>query len=290
MNAHGKIALVTGASSGIGKAIAQAMAALGYTVYGTSRCANFETIRENEIEYTMLPLTLEDEETIASAVKYIIERHARIDVLVNNAGAGYAGAVEETTAQEAQAQFEVCFFGVVRLLNYVVPGMRKAGSGIIINIGSLAAHCPVPFQGMYSAAKAALFALTMALRLELEPFGVKACVIEPGNIATDIIARRKYSEKTRHTAYMPPLERSLCVVNSNIAAGSPRQCARVVLKLLKMKNPPARITPGFGYKIVCALSRIAPWKITQHVIRRVYLRGKAPGGAVWTVEDQFRGE
>ncbi len=282
-----QIVLVTGASSGIGKAVAQAMAADGYTVYGTSRRADFETVRENGIEYTMLPLTLEDEQSIALAVRYVIDRHGRIDVLVNNAGTGYAGAIEETTAQEAQAQFDACLFGVVRILNHVLPHMRAARRGTVINISSLAAHLPVPFQGMYSAAKAALSTLTAALRMELIPFGVKACMIQPGNTITGFGSSRKYSEKTCRTAYLPPLERSLCVVNSDIAALSPQQCARAVLRLAKMKNPPLRVTPGFGYKFLYVLSRLVPWRITQYVICRVYLRGKAPKGAAWTVKGQF---
>jgi len=283
-----KIVLVTGASSGIGKAIAQAMAQDGCIVYGTSRSANFETIHENTIAYTMLPLTLEDEETIGRAVRYVIDRHGRIDVLVNNAGAGYAGAIEETTAQEAQAQFEVCFFGAVRMLNHVLPHMRAAGNGVVINVGSLAACFPVPFQAMYCAAKAALFSMTVALRMELAPFGVRVCVIEPGNTRTDIIARRRYSAKTCKTAYRQPFERSLGVINSYVAASSPAQCARLALKVAKMKRPPARVTPGFGYKSLYVLSRLTPWRFKEYVIRRIYLRGKAPKGAEWTLDKQFK--
>jgi NAD(P)-dependent dehydrogenase (short-subunit alcohol dehydrogenase family) len=283
-----KIVLVTGASSGIGKAVARVMAQDGCIVYGTSRSANFETIRENGIAYTMLPLTLEDEDTAVRAVQYVIDRHGRIDVLVNNAGTGYAGAIEETTAREAQAQFDACFFGAVRMLNHVLPHMRAAGSGVVINVGSLASCFPVPFQAMYSAAKAALFAMTVALRLELAPFGIRACVIEPGNTRTDIISRRRYSAKTCQTAYRQPLERSLGVVNSYIAACSPEQCARLALKVSRMKNPPARITPGLGYKFVYALSRLAPWRFREYVIRRIYLYGKAPRGAEWTLDKQFK--
>jgi NAD(P)-dependent dehydrogenase (short-subunit alcohol dehydrogenase family) len=283
-----KVVLITGASSGIGKAIAQAMAQDGYTVYGTSRCANFETIRENGAAYTMLPLTLEDEDTIERAVRYIIDRHGRIDVLISNAGAGYAGAIEETTAQEAQAQFDVCFFGAVRMLNHVLPHMRAAGSGVVLHIGSMAACFPVPFQAMYCATKAALFSITVSLRLELAPFGIRACVIEPGNTRTDIIARRTYTAKTCRTAYRQPLERSLCVINSHIAASGPAQCARLALKAAKMKRPPARMTPGFSYKLLYLLSRLTPWRFKEYVLRRIYLNGKAPRGAEWTFEEQFR--
>jgi NAD(P)-dependent dehydrogenase (short-subunit alcohol dehydrogenase family) len=253
-----KVVLVTGASSGIGKAIAQAMSRQGCVVYGTSRSANYETVCENGAVFTMLPMSLEDEASIAQAVQHVIAHSGRIDVLVSNAGACYAGAVEETTAQEAQAQFDVCFFGALRVLNHALPHMRAAGGGIVIHVGSLAACFPVPFQAMYCAAKAALFSMTVALRLELAPFGIRACVIEPGNTRTNIIPRRKYTAKTRFTAYRQPLERSLAVINSNVAACSAELCARLAVRMAKRKNPPARVTPGFGYKLLYGLSRLTP--------------------------------
>ncbi|MEL7604371.1 MAG: SDR family NAD(P)-dependent oxidoreductase, partial [Bacillota bacterium] len=169
-----QIALVTGASSGIGKAVAELFATEGYTVYGTSRRANYETVSIGGACYTMLPMTLEDEQSVADAVAYVTEKHGRMDVLVNAAGSGIAGAIEETTADEAKTQFEACFFGVVRVLNHALPVMRAAGGGAVINIGSMAACFPIAFQGMYSAVKAALFMLTTSLRMEAGPYGIRA--------------------------------------------------------------------------------------------------------------------
>ncbi len=283
-----KVAFVTGASSGIGKAVAQIMAKDGYTVYGTSRKANYETVNTGGTPVTMLPLALEDVETIKKAIAYITNRHGGIDVVVNAAGSGIAGAIEETTVDEAKFQFDVCFFGVISVLNHVLPVMRKAGRGKIINIGSLASCFPVPFQALYSAAKSALFSLTVALRMELEPFGITACTIEPGNTISGFIQSRKYAEKTRNTAYRLPLERALCVINSKYAACSSETCAKTVLKAVKKKNPPVRMTPGFGYKVLYGVSRLVPWRLKQSALCKIYLSKNPSEDSDWTFNKQFK--
>jgi NAD(P)-dependent dehydrogenase (short-subunit alcohol dehydrogenase family) len=286
-NNESKITLVTGASSGIGRATARLLAKEGYTVYGTSRRANYETVEFEGASYTMLPLTLEDEESVKRAVEYIIEKHGKLDLLVNVAGSGIAGAIEETTAEEAMEQFDVCFFGVIRVLGCALPHMRGAGGGMIINIGSLSACFPVPFQAMYSACKAALFSLTTALRMELKPFGIKACTVEPGNTISGFMQSRTYAKKTCATQYRTHLERSLCVINSEYAAYSPETCAKTVLKVSRMKNPPARVTPGFGYKLLYGLSKLVSWRLKQKAIETVYLK-KNPSPDGWTFDKQFK--
>lgn len=283
-----RITLVTGASSGIGMAVARLMAENGYTVYGTSRRANYENADFNGASYTMIPLTLEDEGSVKKAIDYVIEKQGRIDIVVNAAGRGIAGAIEETTAEEAAEQFDICLFGVVRVLNHVLPNMRAQKSGMIINIGSLSACLPVPFQAMYSACKAALFSMTTLLRLELAPFGVKACTVEPGNTISGFIESRKYAGKTCNTAYRKHLERSLCVINSETAAYSPETVAKAVLKVARMKNPPVRVTPGLAYKILYGLSKFAPWKIKEKALRAVYLKKDPQPGAMWTFDKQFK--
>lgn len=283
-----KITLITGASSGIGRAIAQLLAKEGYIVYGTSRRANYETVDLGGSSYMMLPMTLEDEQSVKQAVEYVYEKHGRLDLLVNAAGSGIAGAIEETSAEEAMRQFDVCFFGVVRVLNHVLPRMREAGHGMIINIGSLSACFPVPFQAMYSACKTALFSLTTSLRMELKPFGVTACAIEPGNTISGFIQSRTYTEKTRNTAYRPYFERSMCVVNSEYAAYPPETCAKAVLKAARMKNPPVRVSPGLGYKLLYGLSKFVTWRLKERAIRSVYLKKDPSPDAEWTFDKQFR--
>lgn len=286
---NGKIALVTGASSGIGKAAAKAMAQGGYIVYGTSRSAKFEETDLGGVSCTMLPMTLEDEGSIKKAVDYIIEKQGRIDVVVNAAGSGIAGAVEDTTAQEAERQFDVCLFGVIRVLNHVLPHMREAKSGTVINIGSMASCFPIPFQGMYSAVKSALFMMTAVLRMEVKPFGIKACVIEPGDTKTGFTAMRVFTEKTKGTVYRKPLERALYeMIRSELSSPGPEECAKLVLKAADMKNPPVRVSVGLQYKIIYALARITSWKFKIRILNMMYLSKDPPKDAVWTFDKQFR--
>ncbi|MDD5017498.1 MAG: SDR family oxidoreductase [Eubacteriales bacterium] len=284
-----KIAFVTGASSGIGRAVAAVFAKNGYTVYGTSRRANYETVETDGAGYTMLPITLEDDGSVRDAVQYVIDRHGRIDVVVNAAGSGIAGAIEETSPAEARMQFDVCFFGIVSVLSHVLPHMREAKSGMVINIGSMAACFPIAFQGMYSAVKSALFMMTATLRMEVRPFGIKACVIEPGDTKTGFTKKRVFTQKSKNTAYRQPLERALYeMIRSELSAEGPEKCARLVLKAAGMKNPPARLSVGADNKILYALSRLTSWRFKERILGMMYLSKDPPKDAVWTYEKQFK--
>jgi len=279
-----KIVLVTGASSGIGQEIAKLMASEGYVVYGTGRRANYE-----KSAYTMIPMTLEDEESIGAAVKYVVDAHGRIDVLVNAAGSGIAGAVEETSAHEAKAQFDVCLFGAMSVQSAVLPHMRAQGSGMIINIGSIASCFPVPFQGMYSAVKAALFMMSATLAMELKPFGIKVCVVEPGDTKTGFTDKRIYTKRTKKTAYNPYFERALYeMIRSELNAYGPQKCAKMVCKTAKQKNPPIRKSVGVGYKTLYTASKLLSWRMKMAVIKMIYLIKDPPKDAVWSFDKQFK--
>jgi short-subunit dehydrogenase len=278
-----KIVLVTGASSGIGQEIAKRMAREGYIVFGTSRNANFE-----KTTYTMIPMTLEDSGSIDAAVKHVIDAHGRIDVLVNAAGSGIAGAVEETSEAEAKAQFDVCLFGAMSVQSAVLPHMRAQGSGMIINIGSMASCFPVPFQGMYSAVKAALFMMSATLAMELKPFGIRVCVVEPGDTKTGFTDKRIYTKKTAKTIYNPYFERALYeMIRSELAAYGPQKCANMVLKTARQKNPPIRKSVGVGYKTLYAASKLLSWRLKMAIIKMIYLIKDPPSDAVWSFEKQF---
>ncbi len=288
MKNNEKIALVTGASSGIGRAAAQILASSGYVVYGTSRGAKGETVADGGASYTLLPLTLEDEKSVEAAVNTIVLNHGRMDVLVNAAGSGIAGAIEETTAAEARAQFDVCFFGIITVLSYVLPIMRAQSSGIIINIGSMASSFPIPFQGMYSSVKAALLMLTATLRLELEPFGIRVCAVEPGDTRTGFTEKRLFTKKTAQTSYKKPLERALYeMIRSELSAYGPERCAKTILKTVQKKNPPVRVSVGVDYKLFYLLAKIMPLRVKLYVLRKMYLSKDPPENAVWTFGKQF---
>ena len=189
-----RIVLVTGASSGFGRAIAAHLAARGYLVYGTSRSAvmpeEATAPAERSLVPIMIPMDVCVDASVDAAVTHILRRHGRIDVLVNNAGFGIAGAVEDTSADELRRQFDTNVFGVLRVCRAVLPHMRRQGGGRIINVGSLAGLIALPFQGAYSASKFALEALSESLRMETKPYGISVSVIEPGDFRTSFTASR----------------------------------------------------------------------------------------------------
>ncbi len=183
-----QVVLITGASSGFGKAIAEAMHARGYCVYGTTRTAPAPAKADS---YRPLAMDVDSDASVAEGVERILREQGRIDVLVNNAGFGVAGAIEDTTVEEARAQLETNFLGTHRLCRAALPGMREQRSGRIVNIGSLAGLVSVPFQAFYCATKYAIEAYTEALRMEVRPFGIHVSLVEPGDFATGFTSKRR---------------------------------------------------------------------------------------------------
>ena len=179
-----KVAIVTGGTSGISRATALALQEHGYTVYELSRRAEGMP----DIRHIVADIT--KEETLQAAVEQVLAVAGRLDLVVNNAGFGISGAIEFTDTQETQRLFDTLFFGMVRMNRCVIPLMRQQGRGRIVNISSVAAPVPIPFQAYYSAGKAAINAYTMALASELRPFGVTVCAVMPGDIKTGFTAAR----------------------------------------------------------------------------------------------------
>ena len=180
-----RVAIVTGGTSGIGRATALALQTNGWTVYELSRRP------EGMPDIPHIVADITKEETLQAAVEQVMAAEGRIDLVVNNAGFGISGAIEFTATQEAQRLFDTLFFGMVRMNRCVIPIMRAQGSGRIVNISSVAAPVPIPFQAYYSAGKAAINAYTMALANELRPFGVTVCAVMPGDIRTGFTAARE---------------------------------------------------------------------------------------------------
>ena len=181
MNTQGSIALVTGASSGIGKATAERLATAGYKVYGTSR----RGAQTGQRSFAMLPLDVTSDESVEAAVNELIRLEGRIDLLVNNAGFGVAPAgAEESSIEQARSIFETNFFGIVRMTRAVVPHMRKQGGGRIINIGSVLGFLPMPYRALYAATKHAIEGYSESLDHELRTRGIRVSVIEPAYTKT----------------------------------------------------------------------------------------------------------
>src|SRR5690349_9417327 len=173
----GRVALVTGASSGIGEAPARALVGAGFTVYGTSRRA---TPGEKRGDVVFLPLDVTDDESVADAVREVLDRSGRIDVLVNNAGLGVAGAAEESSVEQARALFETNLFGSIRMTRAVLPHMREQRSGRIINVSSILGFLPAPFMALYAATKHAIEGYSESLDHEVREHGVRVLLVEPG--------------------------------------------------------------------------------------------------------------
>ena len=183
-----RVVLVTGASSGFGKAVAGALHARGDRVFGTTRALDRPSGPGMPAFVTM---DVTDADSVTRGVAEVLGNAGRVDVLVNNAGVGYAGAIEDTSIEEARAQLETNFFGLHRLCLAVLPHMRARGGGRIVNVGSLGGRVSVPFQALYCASKFAVAAYTEALRLETRPFGIHVSMIEPGDFATGFTANRR---------------------------------------------------------------------------------------------------
>jgi short-subunit dehydrogenase len=181
--------LITGASSGFGKAIAEALAARGDRVYGTTRQTVPSATASAQVR--MLTMDVGDPATVDAAVARMITEAGRIDALINNAGFGIAGAIEDTSDAEAHAQFETNVFGLHRVCRAVLPQMRRQNSGRVINLSSLAGLVAVPYQAFYCASKHAIEAYTEALRMEMKPFGIHVSMIEPGDFATSFTDNRR---------------------------------------------------------------------------------------------------
>src|SRR4051794_21355884 len=178
------VALVTGASSGIGRATAELLAANGFTVFGTSRAPVQDTR-----SYTWLPMDVRSDDSVQAAVQSLLAQAGRIDLLVNNAGYVQFGAIEESSIADAQAQLDTNLFGVIRLVQAVLPVMRQQGSGRIINVSSIVGRVAAPYGGLYATSKFALEGLSEALREEVRPFGVSVSLVEPSYVKTPIVSQ-----------------------------------------------------------------------------------------------------
>jgi NAD(P)-dependent dehydrogenase (short-subunit alcohol dehydrogenase family) len=248
------VALVTGASSGIGRASAIRLASAGLTVFGTSRAPATAPPLPG---VTLLPLDVADDASVAACVQSVVAQAGRLDVLVNNAGVAVMGAVEETPLALARQQFETNFFGVIRVTQAALPVMRRQRSGCIINMSSIAGLVPMPFGGLYSASKYALEGLTEVLRAEVAALGIRVALVEPGFFKSELVAEASAGASTIED-YGPARERMLSRVRAiEAAAPPPTAVADLVLRLAQHPAPPLR-NPVGKERIFATLKRFLP--------------------------------
>ncbi|MEW7278173.1 SDR family oxidoreductase [Aquimarina sp. 2201CG1-2-11] len=268
-NQNNKVVLITGGSSGIGKSIGIYLAQRGYVVYGTSRNPSRFT---DFNEFALLQLDVSDTQSISTAVETILQEHGRLDVLVNNAGAGITGPIEEIPEKEIIKNFTTNYFGPVNVTKAVLPAMRKQGSGLIINITSIAAYMGLPYRGVYSASKAALEMTTEAWRMELKSFNIHMTNVAPGDFATNIAAGRYHAPVIEDSPYKKPYGDTLNLMDSHVDSGSdPLDMAKAVYEIINSKHPKVHYKVGaFMQKFSIVLKRILPDKAYERLLMNHY--------------------
>jgi NAD(P)-dependent dehydrogenase (short-subunit alcohol dehydrogenase family) len=265
MKITGSIALVTGASSGIGEATAQRLAKAGYKVYGTSRRGT----QAGQRSFQMLPLDVTSDESVDAAVREVMRLDGRIDVLVNNAGFGVApAAAEESSIEQARSIFDTNFFGIVRMTRAVVPHMRRQGGGRIINIGSVLGFLPMPYGALYAATKHAVEGYSESLDHELRTRGIRVSVIEPAYTKTQFGANfvEPDSKLDEYREVRASLGNTLQHVMA--VADEPGVVADVVLEAASAAHPKLRYTAGGLANRLRLLRRFAPAGLVDAGIRK----------------------
>lgn len=262
-----KVILITGGSSGIGKSIGDFLTQKGYIVYGTSRNPKNYT----NSNFNLVALDVNNTATIKKAVQTVIDAEGRLDVLVNNAGVGITGAIEEIPAEQIQHNFNTNFFGPINVIKAVLPQMRKQQSGLVINITSIAGYMGLPYRGIYSASKGALEILTEAFRMETKDFGVKFTNIAPGDFATNIAAGRYHAPVLKDSPYTKYPNVLKDIDEDVSSSGSPIAVAKKVHEVINTKNPKIHYKVGaFMQKFSIVLKFLLPDKIYEKLLLNHY--------------------
>ena len=264
-----KVVLITGGSSGIGKAIGEYLLAKNYKVYGTSR--NPDRFKEN-FPFPLLPLDVTDLDSINACVALLLEKEQTIDVLINNAGVGITGPLEETPIQEIQKAFSTNLYGPIQLTNAVLPSMRDQQRGHIINITSIAGYMGLPYRGIYSATKAALEITTEAYRMEVMQFGIQMTNVAPGDFATNIAAGRYHAPLKANSPYKKAYGATLKMMDADVDSGqNPIKMAEAVYHIINKRTPKVRYTVGaFLQKFSIILKKILPSKMYEKILMSHY--------------------
>ena len=265
-----KVVLISGASTGFGRSIAKLLSSNGFSVYGTSRnpkkYTDFEGLELLKYDLT----TFKDSKNL---VKKILSAEGKIDILINNAGSGFAGPIEEMSIKDAKHLFDINFFGHIDLIQAVLPSMRKNKRGIIVNITSIAGYNTVPFGSIYSASKYSMECLGASLNMELKDFGIRVVNIAPGDYRTEVFNKRIKTNLNINSPYYSRYKKFSETVKYNMDEQSrdPIEVAKLTLKIIKSKNPGIHYIVGhFLQKFSISLKKILPEKLYQKLIMDHY--------------------
>lgn len=269
---YGKHVLVTGASSGIGKVTAELFAEHGFTVWAAARSVRAGSERRGPGELRYLPMDVTSEGSVARAVAEIAAGGG-LGIVVHSAGMGIAGAAEDTPEEAIRDQFEVNFFGVLRVNRHALPLLRERHRGLVLIVGSVAGRVPLPFQSHYSATKYALDSYAESLRIEAGPLGIDVTVVEPGDTRTGFTDARRLAVPDG-SPYAARVAKAVATMARDERAGTPPEvAARAMLALAQRRRPfgpPIRVTIGSAYKAVLAAHRVLPGRVFARMLARRY--------------------
>lgn len=263
-----KVVLVTGGSSGIGKSIGEFLTSKGYSVFGTSR--NPERFPDST--FKLLALDVADKVSIKKAIETVVKTSGRLDVLINNAGAGITGPIEEIPDEEIKRNFETNLFGPINVIKAALPQMREQNSGLIINITSIAGYMGLPYRGIYSASKGALELITEAFRMETKDFNIHMTNLAPGDFATNIAAGRYHAPVIKGSPYETRYGSVLKAIDEDVNKGNdPALIGEVIYKIINTAHPKIHYKVGaFLQKFSIVLKRILPDRLYEKMLLKHY--------------------
>lgn len=267
-NSSDKVVLITGASSGIGKSIATFLHQKNFKVYGTSRSIK----SSSEADFNFIQLDVTKEASISQAVEHVLNIEGRIDILINNAGVGITGPIEETPESEIKKAFETNYYGPLNMIKNVLPAMRKQGSGLIINVTSIAGYMGLPYRGIYSATKGALEITMEAYRMEIKQFGIKMTNVAPGDFATNIASGRYHAPVVPGSPYEKVYGDTLKLMNEHVDAGmNPDLMAQEIYRIIQLEEPNVHYKVGERLqKISIKLKALLPDKVYEKMLMKHY--------------------
>lgn len=260
-----RIAVITGGSSGIGRETARLLSSHGYRVYELSRSG------KDTAGIRHITTDLTDSSALKAAFRQIGEAAGKIDLLINNAGFGISGATEFTSLEDARRLFDVNFFGMLACIQNALPLLRNSSCARIVNISSVAAVFAIPFQSFYSASKASVNMLTLALRNELKPFQISVCCLMPGDVKTGFTASRKKQEDGQ-ALYGAAIQRAVSAMERDEANGmAPEAIAKAVFRITQKRSVKPIYTAGAQYRLFVFLGKLLPYRLANWIVGKMYL-------------------
>jgi NAD(P)-dependent dehydrogenase (short-subunit alcohol dehydrogenase family) len=263
-----KVVLITGGSSGIGKSIGEFLSQKGFTVYGTSRSPE----RYPDSKIKLVALDVADVLSVEKAIATVAHEAGRIDVVINNAGAGITGPIEDIPNEEIKRNFETNLFGPINVIKAVLPQMRKQNCGLIINVTSIAGYMGLPYRGIYSASKGALELITEAFRMEIKDFNIHMTNVAPGDFATNIAAGRFHAPVIKGSPYEEKYGQVLKAIDEDVNKGNdPIMVSHMIHKIIKTPNPRIHYKVGaFMQKFSIILKRVLSDKMYEKMLLNHY--------------------